>query len=858
MNYPLRPATAVLLAAVGCGDEPPDFPATDLDSTAFCQLHRVVFALSPDGEAIPIPNESGDGVEFKFQETSRSARPNTAIAEHPELEFGADGLTNNDRRAYGPGNKYCFVASDTTIEERCAQVCQETVADESSRFPSLPGEEEPYCRSFPVFERQGDEELSKPGCFRVGNGNALPGSDFSPDLRVDIDGAGNADGVLSIGSLEGDVLVVDGEVSLELPDPLCEESGPCYAQINRLEIEYADFTLTANNAQFFIEDLTLALAGPLALEATPVPGTNSFLIVIPEGTELLVNATRDGSAQALPGVIPEAVPITYNPTTGELSLDFAFQAGGGDNVVSGSSFVTSNDVLNLAPQVDAGPEIFVVGAGPNCDAQVVLSGEAFDSDGNLQVVAWTAQQFLGRGESITATFPAGATTVRLTAVDRAGSIAFDDTEVHVSQGAPPVFIETPAAVEQIVCGQHMLMLPTPSAQAPCTTEAPDVEGRVVISNGQTVDIALQDGQVQLPPGEHVVLWTATNAHGQDTVSQHIILQQDPGAPIFSEDSPAVLTVHACELGPVEVAVQTPVAAAFCPPTVTGVLIESNSEPNDLVVNSPLTLAAGVHRVQWTAVNVNGLATIEQLIEVVREPTLLATDQVTIKNFVNVQNGSVANIGSGRTYVDTDAELGELLSVGPVDLRHRVRIHDSVLHVGPLTLGNSVEVDAGTHQVSLLPPVAAEPELPAFPGGPVVRVLVQDEYTLSPGDYSELSVEREARVYLSEGQYTFHRLRLEPGSTVVVSGGAEVDLFARDEFSFRGSITTESGDIAPILAGFAGQGEVKLERPFFGLFLAPYATLALETSQAPHRGRFFARHIDVRANTTVVHDALRCE
>lgn len=99
--------------------------------------------------------------------------------------------------------------------------------------------------------------------------------------------------------------------------------------------------------------------------------------------------------------------------------------------------------------------------------------------------------------------------------------------------------------------------------------------------------------------------------------------------------------------------------------------------------------------------------------------------------------------------------------------------------------------------------------------------------LAPGNYRSLDVERGGKLMLSNGQYGFTDIDIDAGSAVEVpdaSGG--VSLFAEDDLSFRADVTTAAGVAAPLLLGNASHERIELEAPFWGIAVAPYATLVL--------------------------------
>jgi hypothetical protein len=218
----------------------------------------------------------------------------------------------------------------------------------------------------------------------------------------------------------------------------------------------------------------------------------------------------------------------------------------------------------------------------------------------------------------------------------------------------------------------------------------------------------------------------------------------------------------------------------------------------------------------------------------------------------------------------------VLSTPFLSLGRRSHVHGAVLYSDGLNQARDALVDLGLTAVDAFPGAQVPWIPPAFGGAEAIRVRRGQTRVLAPGSYHSLDVERGGKLVLGSGQYAFTDIDIDAGSTVEVpdaSGG--VSLFAEDDLSFRAEVATAAGVAAPLLLGNAGRERMELEAPFWGIAVAPYATLVLgegcrgaspwrthqgqdDDQLAEYRGRFYAKALEVRPNVVVLHDGLLCE
>jgi hypothetical protein len=72
-------------------------------------------------------------------------------------------------------------------------------------------------------------------------------------------------------------------------------------------------------------------------------------------------------------------------------------------------------------------------------------------------------------------------------------------------------------------------------------------------------------------------------------------------------------------------------------------------------------------------------------------------------------------------------------------------------------------------------------------------------------------------------------------------------------AFHGVVAVEGSNAFPLFfVVYQGSSTATLHTQFRGTIVAPFAELVLSASNAPHQGGFFARGIEVKANTNVHH------
>jgi hypothetical protein len=188
--------------------------------------------------------------------------------------------------------------------------------------------------------------------------------------------------------------------------------------------------------------------------------------------------------------------------------------------------------------------------------------------------------------------------------------------------------------------------------------------------------------------------------------------------------------------------------------------------------------------------------------------------------------------------------------------------DAVIHgyakvAGPLALGEKARVTLGS-LVSALAPVEEFRWHVEFSGqsagdrrsdGSSAQRL-----ELAPGRYGGLFVEPRSTIIVRTGTYWFKSLSLPDQATLEIDNSdGPVYIWVEQSLELDG-VMRDLYVASNILIGYAGQKPLVVHSTVRATLVAPWAKLDLHAARAPHRGAFFARSIDVEAQTVVRHRA----
>jgi hypothetical protein len=368
---------------------------------------------------------------------------------------------------------------------------------------------------------------------------------------------------------------------------------------------------------------------------------------------------------------------------------------------------------------------------------------------------------------------------------------------------------------------------------------------VLIANATAVS-------ANLGVGTHNALVVASDNLGEFSRLTQTITVHDKTPPVFA-NAPAAVLAKTCSSAAAPIAVTVPAAGSQCSglsASVTGQVIQYNGVSSSIpVVNGTVIVPPGSGVIRYTAQDANGTVTVDQPL-VVQGPALLyGRTGITLSADGAIVNGTVLAGPGGLLSLGNDSSAGDLLSLSPVRLFDRA-VTGIIQTTAGVTQGN------GDHILRILdsaPALLAFPQLSrSFTDGAAVNVAPDATQTIAPGRYGAVTVFSRGRLTLGAGAYDFTALDLEPQAQLIVpSSNQSVQIFVRDNVTYRGTVALSTGQPAPLYLGFTGTSPVVLESPFTGTVVAPSAQLTLQTvNNASHTGEFFANHVVVAPHTTV--------
>jgi hypothetical protein len=820
-------ATAGGLIASGCGGSPPTTPPPD--TRVFCQIHHGT-CLEADASFTTclVPWEENGNSLFNFLYDFKGGDPMDPTAGVPQTPFSyADaasykpsGVTDQQRLDFAPGQWTCAAAGDARpAEEVCASLCGSNRA----------GADTAAGRANPAFHPP------------ILGGDGTPycvGFEVKPP-------AGTVD------------------MCLQAPPP-----PPPPSQ-----------------------------RGALALLSAPLPGSPTssdlFVDVVGQGTGTNT-VTIEGATGDIPVVgghvslkLPDPYCRNETPCRGRLnSLELRY--GGIIYTFDDTDYSITDLTISLNRPLDVtiepgGPDSFRIKLPPGVGLQAVAR-----RDGLPQGMLVNTPD-----ESLITYNPAtGVVSTDLTWSAKVGDATLGGTTFTTSTTVfnRPPNVQAGADITQ--GATDATCVASVSVNGTASDPDGDLIGRAWTASGSLLS-RTNGATTELPLGDHVLRFNGLDAHGAHAIDELTVHVTDATLPVFV-DAPPSVSLHGCAPGESAFQLALPEVDNPCSdaaPTLSGSVVSSNGVPVSIpIAGDTVTLAAGLHTVRWVATNANGSVSFDQELRVLSEPTLYASHRLNVqsKALITAEGGlfgTLMNVGNapGRhghgkssTLIGERVETGDVLSTPFLSLGRRSHVHGAVLYSGGLDRARDALVDLGLTSVDAFPGAQVPWAPPAFGGSQAIRVRRGQTLTLAPGNYRSLDVERGGTLVLSNGQYGFRDIDVDSGSNVRVpdtSGG--VSLFAQDDLSFRATVVTAANVAAPLLLGNAGDDRVELEAPFWGVAVAPYATLVLgegchgaspwrhhhgsdDDALPEYRGRFYAKELEVRPKVSVLHDSLLCQ
>jgi hypothetical protein len=206
---------------------------------------------------------------------------------------------------------------------------------------------------------------------------------------------------------------------------------------------------------------------------------------------------------------------------------------------------------------------------------------------------------------------------------------------------------------------------------------------------------------------------------------------------------------------------------------------------------------------------------------------------------------VLNAGLGKVHFSSQAESGDIISVGSVLAASHVFIDGSIQTTGTFH-GAAFTIVTGDISEGMPVSVPVQPpldvEFPAATGGDVTLTAGASR-TLGPDSYGRVLVTSGSTLVLTGGTYYFHDLRVLPAGTLQVTGASTV--FVEQDLHLSGSV--EQDLAAELFIGFAGR-QATFGAPLRAVVVAPAAHVLVK---ADFFGQLFANVIDVGPDVQVV-------
>jgi DNA-binding protein YbaB len=235
--------------------------------------------------------------------------------------------------------------------------------------------------------------------------------------------------------------------------------------------------------------------------------------------------------------------------------------------------------------------------------------------------------------------------------------------------------------------------------------------------------------------------------------------------------------------------------------------------------------------------------------------LKVDDHVVLRNAAGDGFGMVGNADVQQTSIGVEADVGNILSVGPVSLQTGARVHGFIRTAGQLTGASGAQVSGPIVESA----VAVLPELTlnvVFPGTsqPGIDVGAGQQKTAGPDYYQSLAVRSQGQLSLSSGVYFCNSFLLESGGQASFNTSAgPVYLYVRDSFTFQGTFVDALGAVPNVFVGYLGTATTVIGASYVGTLVAPNAKIDVQPGSAPgHTAAFHGKQVEVRPNTTVRH------
>ena len=412
-------------------------------------------------------------------------------------------------------------------------------------------------------------------------------------------------------------------------------------------------------------------------------------------------------------------------------------------------------------------------------------------------------------------------------------------------GEPPVAVATDIAVPCSTLGGAVVVLDG--------RQSYDTDGDTIYYEWTADGISFDDAQSSTPTATFPVGTTAAqlkvyDAEGYFDVVDFTVTVDGSAGPIFGDVQEVIGTTCDPSLG--EINISAPAVTGVCgEATVTGTVIESNGVPVSIPVpeNGTVVLPAGLHIVEWVAMDVAGqTAATTQVVEL--RPALFAEDSVMLQNGSSIRDGQggfagVVAGGASGVWMETGAETGSIHSVDTITLKWGATIHgDVVTESFVQNWGGTIE---GTESIGTVdvPPVPSV-SVTITPNAPGFTVDPGQSAPLPEGEYNQVTVHNGATLTVESGEYYMDSLTINDGGRLVAQspvGDPAPIIYLKRYFNHHGAVEASGGTGLQLL--YANSSDLFVQHDFAGKIVAPNAKVVVRGNFV---GEVAAQKIEVGA------------
>lgn len=185
---------------------------------------------------------------------------------------------------------------------------------------------------------------------------------------------------------------------------------------------------------------------------------------------------------------------------------------------------------------------------------------------------------------------------------------------------------------------------------------------------------------------------------------------------------------------------------------------------------PVLLAAGI-------IFAASSSNTQPLFQTLSDFVLFASEEINLDKETQISSG---DLGSNKEIsIDKDVIVSGNLFADKITLDKNIQINGNVSYNKLKTQKEAQILGQKTSPISL--PVANLPEIPDFPVGAQDFKFEGQDNILAPGDYRDITLEKNSRLVLSGGLYNLRKLELKDSSTLIFNAPTTLNI----QFKLKG-------------------------------------------------------------------------